>query len=157
MLSTKIGLHRWELINKTLVIDDFSIFIFLFIYVKSHCKSPEKKTLSIEKSIVPSDSQGIPVIIVEEKICSVYFQQNLNFLIAILQGENENISLQFHCTAALSFSLKSWNTMLYFSGFIPRILFLDLKSFLFTFCNDIYHVFLVRNFLRAAVVKSQFI
>ena len=59
---------------------------------------------------VPSDLQGIPVIILDEKICSVYFQQNLNFLIAILQGENENISLQFHCTAALSFSLKSWNT-----------------------------------------------
>ena len=88
---------------------DFSIER-VFIYVKSHRKSPEKKTLSIEKSLVPSDSQGIPVIIVEEKNYSVYFQQNLNFLIAILQGENENISLQFHCTAALSFSLKSWNT-----------------------------------------------
>ena len=34
VLCTKIGLHRWELINKTLVNDDFSNF--LFIYIKSH-------------------------------------------------------------------------------------------------------------------------
>ena len=38
VLSTKIVLHRWELINKTLVDNDFSNFFlhFLFIYGKSH-------------------------------------------------------------------------------------------------------------------------
>ena len=38
VLCTKIGLHRWELINKTLVNDDFSKknLNFLFIYIKSH-------------------------------------------------------------------------------------------------------------------------
>ena len=48
---------------------------------------------------VPSDLQGIPVIILDEKICSVYFQQNLNFLIAILQGENEKYfaAIPLHC------------------------------------------------------------
>ena len=38
VLCTKIGLHRLELVNKTLVNDDFSKkkSNFLFIYVKSH-------------------------------------------------------------------------------------------------------------------------
>jgi membrane protein DedA with SNARE-associated domain len=38
VLSTKFGLHRIDFINKTLLNDDFSIFIlnFLFIYVKTH-------------------------------------------------------------------------------------------------------------------------
>ena len=38
VLSTRIGLHRIEVINKTLVNDDFSKkkLNFLFIYVKSH-------------------------------------------------------------------------------------------------------------------------
>ncbi len=38
VLSTRIRLHRIEVINKTLANDDFSKkkMIFLFIYVKSH-------------------------------------------------------------------------------------------------------------------------
>ena len=41
VLSTRIRLHRIEVINKTLVNDDFSKFVlnFLFIYVKSHISS----------------------------------------------------------------------------------------------------------------------